>query len=135
MKAGFKFHNLLTWDKGTVTPNRFYMHKTEFCLFLYKGKAKYINNMSDSNLFNVLNKKTTGHPTEKPIELMKNWIENSTNKNDLVIDPFMGANSTGIACLFSKRKFIGGEIEKKWFDIANERIKKETKNMSTMYEE
>ena len=53
---------------------------------------------------------------------MKILVENSSNENDVVLDPFMGIGSTGIACKETNRQFIGIEIDKKYFDIAKERI-------------
>ena len=53
---------------------------------------------------------------------MKILIENSSNKNDLVLDPFMGIGTTGIACKELNRDFIGIEIDENYFNIAKERI-------------
>ncbi len=62
------------------------------------------------------------HPCEKPIALMGHIIQVSTNTNQVVLDPFMGSGTTGVACANLSRKFIGIEIERKYFDIACERI-------------
>ena len=120
--AGFYFHNLLMWDKGTVTPNRWYMKPVEFVGFFKKGKAKNINNCSAKALVKYPHTDETSHPTEKPVGLMQYYIENSTQPGETVIDPFMGTSTTGAACVKSGRKFIGIEIDQKWFDIACERI-------------
>jgi len=120
--SGFQFHNLLVWDKQTVTPNRFYMNRLEFCIMSYKNKTRFINNMSMDNLFSVKNSKGDGHPTQKPVELMKFWIKQSTQENETVLDPFMGVGATGVAARKLGRKFIGIEIEQKWFDVACKRI-------------
>ena len=69
---------------------------------------------------NILGNKK--HPTEKPVELLKVLIENSSNEGDIVMDCFMGSGSTGIACINTNRKFVGIEIDKKYYDIAVERI-------------
>ncbi len=122
-KAGFKFVNLLVWKKNNKTPNGYYMQQCEFILLLRKGKARYINNRGTSNCFelaNIIGKKK--HPTEKPIELMKIFVENSSNVGDTVLDPFMGVGTTGAACMALQRNFIGIEIDEKYFNIANERI-------------
>jgi len=121
-KAHFYFHNLLIWDKGTVTPNRWYMKNCEFIGMFKKGKAKNINNCSAKALVKYPQVDETSHPTEKPVGLMQYYIENSTQAGEIVIDPFMGVGSTGVACVKSGRKFVGIEIDKKWFDIACERI-------------
>ena len=123
-KAGFKIHNILTWRKNNCTPSQFYMKNCEYVIFCRKGKAKYINNIGDSKTVhdfnNIIGNKV--HPTEKPVELMKFYIENSSSLNDIVLDPFMGAGSTGLACVSVSRRFIGFEIDSSYFDIARERI-------------
>ena len=122
-KVGFKFQNILVWKKNNATPNRYYLNNCEFILMLRKGKAKNINNMGTKNVLeipNIIGKKK--HPTEKPVELMKILIENSSNEKDVVIDPFMGVGATGIACKELNRNFIGIEIDEKYFEIAKNRI-------------
>lgn len=121
--VGFKFQNILVWRKNNATPNRYYLNNCEFILMLRKGKARNINNMGTKNVLdipNIIGKKK--HPTEKPVELMKILIENSSNKNDIVIDPFMGVGATGVACVNTNRKFIGIELDENYFNIAKERI-------------
>ena len=100
------------------------MKNCEFVIFCRKGKAKYINNIGDSKTvheFNNISGKKV-HPTEKPIELMKFYIENSSEENDTVLDPFMGSGSTGVACVNTFRNFIGFEIDENYFNIATKRI-------------
>lgn len=89
---------------------------------LENGKAKDINNMGTSNLLQIPNIKNKLHPTQKPIELMKVLIENSSNVGDIVMDCFMGSGSTGVATLETGRKFVGIEIDKNYYDIAKERV-------------
>lgn len=62
------------------------------------------------------------HPTEKPSSLIGILVTNSSNTGDVVLDPFMGSGSCGVACLETGRKFIGIDIDKKYFDVAVERI-------------
>lgn len=62
------------------------------------------------------------HPTQKPISLIKHCIELCTQENDLVLDPFMGSGTTGVACAELGRRFIGIEIDKDYFEIARKRI-------------
>jgi site-specific DNA-methyltransferase (adenine-specific)/modification methylase len=61
------------------------------------------------------------HPTQKPIELMK-WCIEQVGNPEAILDPFMGSGTTGVACMNLGRKFIGIEIEPKYFDIACRRI-------------
>jgi site-specific DNA-methyltransferase (adenine-specific) len=62
------------------------------------------------------------HPTGKPLEMIEQFVDRFTNKNDIVLDPFMGSGTTGVACVKMGRKFIGVEMEQKYFDMACERI-------------
>ena len=121
--VGFGLHNILIWKKNNATPNRWYMKNCEYILFFRKGKAKTINNVGTKQVIevdNIIGNKV--HPTEKPTELMKILIENSSNEGDIVLDPFMGSGSTGIAALNSSRNFIGFELDEEYFGIAKERI-------------
>lgn len=61
------------------------------------------------------------HPTQKPLKVMA-WAIQHCPQADLVLDPFMGSGTTGVACMNLGRKFIGIELERKYFDIACERI-------------
>lgn len=67
------------------------------------------------------------HPTQKPVDLLRWLIRTYTNPGDIVLDNCMGSGSTGVACLLEERKFIGIEIEKKYFEIAKERMSKTDK--------
>lgn len=121
--AGFKFHNFLAWDKGTATPNRWYMKNLEFTGFFYKGKAFYINDCGSNQLHRVPNILNAKHPTEKPMELMRLYVDNSTQPGQVVLDSFMGGGTTGVACAKSGRKFIGIELNEKYFNLACDRIR------------
>ncbi|EPE0650353.1 DNA-methyltransferase [Campylobacter jejuni] len=63
------------------------------------------------------------HPTQKPYRLMEKLILLATNENETILDPFMGIGSTGVACMLKKRNFIGCEIDKEYFEIAERRLK------------
>ena len=64
----------------------------------------------------------TVHPTQKPIELMEYLVKTYTNEDETVLDFAMGSGSTGVACLNTNRKFIGIELDEKYFEIAKKRI-------------
>ena len=63
------------------------------------------------------------HPTQKPVELLEYLIKTYTNENEVVLDFTMGSGSTGIACMNTNRRFVGIELEEKYFNIAVERLK------------
>ena len=62
------------------------------------------------------------HPTPKPVALMQRCIHNSVNSGGIVLDPFMGSGSTGVAAIREQCRFVGIEVEPKYFDIACRRI-------------
>ena len=64
------------------------------------------------------------HPTQKPLALMKWCVEKLPKETAIILDPFMGSGTTGVACAKLGRKFIGIELEPKYFDISCERIQK-----------
>ena len=129
-KTGFKLHNILIWKKNNCTPNRWYMKNVEFIIFLHKGKSFPIANLGDPQCLEVnnINGKNKLHPTQKPVELLSILIKNSSKVGDIVLDPFMGSGSTGVACVNTGRNFIGIELDEKYFNIAKERIDKSTES-------
>jgi site-specific DNA-methyltransferase (adenine-specific) len=120
--AGLKFHNVLTWDKVTATANRWYMKNNEFVLYLYKGRARAINDCGSKAGTRFPHRDVTKHPTEKPVGLLRHYIENSSAPGDLVADPFAGTASTGVAAIEAGRRFIGCEIDPKWHQVGAERL-------------
>ena len=120
--AGFRFHTLLVWDKRTALPNKYYQNVTEFGLFMFKGKARTINDPASKNLITIFQRDESPHPTEKPVELMRYWIRNSSQPGDTVLDPFMGSGTTGVAALREGRAFVGIEQDPQWFDVACRRV-------------
>ncbi len=73
--------------------------------------------------------KTPKHPTQKPVKLLKHLINIATNEGDLILDPFMGVGSTGIAAIEMNRKFLGIEIEKDYFKAAQRRFDETQPNL------
>ena len=63
------------------------------------------------------------HNTIKPLELVERHILNSTQENDIVLDPFLGSGTTALACKHLNRKYIGFELKKEWYEISNNRLK------------
>ena len=93
---------------------------------LDKVKKRYDPNKvqpSDVLEFNVVpNRKGKLHPTQKPIELLEWLVATYSNEGDLVLDNCMGSGSTGVACKNLNRKFIGIELDERYFNIAKKRI-------------
>ena len=118
--AGFKFWKPLVWDKCAIGMGYHYRARYEFVLFFEKGKRK----LNDLSIPDILAHKRIhkGYPTEKPTELIKVLIEQSTELGETVLDPFMGSGSTGVASLSHKRNFIGSDIADYSQQVASERL-------------
>ena len=135
-ESGFHFIKSLVWNKGNKIMGQYYMSQFEYILFFRKGRGKKINKCGTADILEIPNKKTKGedgkniHDTEKPVELMKVLIENSSNIDEVVFEPFMGVGSTIMACIELDRKYIGCEIDEKYYNIAKNRIENTVNSVS-----
>lgn len=142
--AGFKFIKSLIWKKNNKGSGQFYMSQFEYILFFRKGKAVRINNCGTSDVLEFENKKTKKavldeqgnpilnsngsvmyknlHHTEKPVDLMKVLVENSSKAKERVLDCFSGIGSLALACKALGRTFICNEIDPNYRDITIDRI-------------
>lgn len=84
----------------------------------------YNNQKQHHSVMNYEIAKKQGHITPKPVDLLEYLIKTSSNEGDIVLDCFMGSGSTGVAALRTNRRFIGIELDEKYFNIAVERLKK-----------
>lgn len=127
--AGFIFRGIVPWDKGNARPqpNRF----TSRCEYVVWGT----NGARDSNLEGATYHDgilvgaappsvARVHTTQKPVEVMAKICE-LAKPGELVLDPFMGSGTTGVAAVRTGRRFIGIEKSPKYFDIAVDRLKEE----------
>ena len=120
----FKLKNIIVWEKNNTSMGDLkgsYAPKHEFILFGHKGRRL----RNGKRLPDVLQANRTGnklHPTQKPISLLQIFIEQSSNETEIILDPFMGSGSTGVAALNTNRKFIGIELDRKYFNIAKDRL-------------
>lgn len=116
---GIGLHNIFSWAKANKTANKWGMKHVEFIAYGWQGLARNLNDMGLLQLFHdanpIGNKK---HPTEKPVSLMQKLIQNATDKNDLVLDPFMGCGSTLVAAKLLGRRAIGIEISEQHCEAA-----------------
>lgn len=143
-QLGFKILNDITWVKPNPPPNiscRYFTHATETIIWAAKNsKSKHFFNYEEMRKMNggkqmksvwyiyppqAWEKEFGKHPTQKPVELIKRILIASSKPDELVLDPFMGSGTTGVAALQLKRKFIGIELDKTYIEIAIKRIKKE----------
>ena len=127
----FKGYNmdLLAWHKTNPVPtcNNKYLSDTEYLLFFREKGVKIYGSYETKKKYyvtptNKADKDKYGHPTIKPLDIIQNLIINSSNEGDVVLDPFLGSGTTGVACVNTNRKFIGMEIDEEYFAIAEKRI-------------
>jgi site-specific DNA-methyltransferase (adenine-specific) len=119
-KAGFKFWKPLVWDKCAIGMGYHYRSRYELILFFEKGKRK----LADLGVADLIREKRIhrGYPTEKPVAVSRVLITQSSSPGELVIDPFMGTASAGVAAVLAGRSFAGADISEKAIAIAEERL-------------
>lgn len=125
--AGFKVKSQNVWNKGGGGKGDLraqFSPQHELVWWATKGKFRFPNRRPGTVLSvpKPSNNNRT-HPTEKPVELMRQLIEATTVQGDLVVDPFTGTGASGVACVLTGRRFFGTEIDGKYARIARERIK------------
>ena len=127
--AGFVWRGLAVWDKGgSVRPmsGRF-AHQCEFIAWGTRGAIGWdFERECVAGVFrsNAVSSDDRNHQTEKPVEVLEAML-GITQRGETILDPFMGSGTTGVACIRTGRKFIGCEIEPKYFEIACRRIEAE----------
>ena len=130
--AGFNLKNIIIWDKqrnGMGDLSTTFGYSYEFIIFASKGQPKIRGKrISDVWQFARVKSKEQTHQNQKPIDLLKQAIEKSSDENAVVFDGFMGSGSTGVACVNTNRRFIGIELDDGYFEIAKTRITKHLKD-------
>lgn len=121
--------DILVWNKTNAMPlyNNKYMTDKEYCLYFRKGGYCKPTCYEDAKTvfylpINQKDKKKWIHPTIKPLSIIRTLIRNSSKENDVVLDCFLGSGTTAVACILENRNYIGVELNKKYYDIANKRI-------------
>jgi DNA modification methylase len=124
--AHFPIRGLLVWDKGTPGMGDLRHWGPSYELVASVGWGQIRGKRDGSVLrFNTTPPGNRNHPTEKPIDLLSHLIEKTTDPGDVVLDPFMGSGTTGVAAIRAGRKFIGIEIDPRFFAVAQARIEAE----------
>lgn len=123
--------NILCWCKTNPIPavNNTWLPDIEYCL-VFKGKnaPRYNDGIENKSKWfvsaiNKTDKDLYNHPTIKPIELVKRHLKHSVVNNDyVVLDPFLGSGTTAVACKEIGCKYIGFEIDEKYYNIAKDRL-------------
>ena len=145
LELGFRLLNDIVWEKPNPPPNlgcRCFTHSTEMVLWAAKpGRGKderYTFHYADMKAQNdgrqmknvwrftapPADEKTFGkHPTQKPLALITRSLEASTSRGELVLDPFAGSGSTGVAAMQLERRFLGAEIDRDYARLAGKRLR------------
>jgi site-specific DNA-methyltransferase (adenine-specific) len=118
--AGFKFWKPLIWRKDRIGMGYHYRALYECVLFFEKGKRK----LNDLGIADVIDAKRIvgGYPAEKPPEVSEILIKQSTEPGELVIDPFMGSGSAGVAAIRNGRDFRGNDLCAEALEITRGRL-------------
>lgn len=126
-EAAARATTLLVWHKVNAAPfaNGVWRGDIEYCVHAkskgayFQGNARLKKKVSEYPLVN-----DSAHPTVKPLDLLRKYVTIGAGVGQLVCDPYMGSGTTGIACMELDRRFVGIEKDRKYFDIACERIER-----------
>lgn len=121
--------DVLCWHKTNPTPtcNNTYLSDTEYLVFAREKGVKVYGSYATKKKYyvtptNKADKKLYGHPTIKPLDITINLVTNSSQEGDIVLDPFLGSGTTAVAAIQTGRRYIGFELDAKYFEIAQKRI-------------
>lgn len=119
-RAGFKFWKPLIWDKQNIGMGYHYRARYECILFFEKGKRR----VNDQSVPDVLRHRRIfrGLPAEKPVDLCRVLVSQSSQRGELVCDPFVGSGSAGRAAICIGRHFVGNDISTDATALARERL-------------
>lgn len=119
--AGWRLMNVVVWDKGSFGMGNVFRNQHEFIVVASKGAA-LPNRRDVANVIRADRPDNEWHPTPKPVGLMAEMIDVLSRPDGLVVDPFAGSGSTGIAAAQVGRRFLGFEISPQFTDLANARL-------------
>ena len=127
-------YDLLVWDKVkySMKSSKFYTSDIEYIVRIYEPGVSLnkvlVDDGSKSDIHHYLKRQAFerpkgGHSTMKPTEMLERFIRVASEDGDVVLDPFMGSGTTAIACLNTDRQYIGFELDKDYYNLAQDRIK------------
>lgn len=137
----FKILNMITWEKPNPPPNfscRYFTYSAEWIIWARKNPKiphyfnyELIKKLNDNKQLkdvwclpavSMWEKQHGKHPTQKPLGLLSRIILSSSQAGDVILDPFLGSGTTGIACAILDRNFIGIEKESQYLKLAKKRF-------------
>lgn len=140
---GFYYKTTGIWHKTNPMPRNMNLHfinSTEAWVYFvhgsktgkYNNKGKAIHDYIETSTVAAKEKKHGRHPTQKPVALMEYFINILSDEDDLILDPFMGSGSTGVAAMNKGRRFYGVELSEDYYKIAMQRIGDMLKNQKLL---
>ena len=131
--------DLLTWHKTNPIPrcSNQYLPDTEYLLFFRKDAPLYGEYDTKSKYWvtglNTKDRDLYGHPTIKPLDIIRRLVMNSSKEGDVVLDPYLGSGTTAVAAKTLKRHYIGFEIDPDYYNIAVKRLNSAVKRTLMEY--
>jgi site-specific DNA-methyltransferase (adenine-specific) len=129
---------LCFWHKTNAAPfaNGVWRGDVEYCVHAKEAGAVFVGNAEEKKKVSEFPAvQDQEHPTVKPLELIKKYVKICSQRDQTILDPFMGSGTTGVACAKLGRKFIGIELDPKYFDIACKRIEQAYKQPDMFIEQ
>lgn len=130
---GFYYKTVGVWHKSNPIPRNMNLHfvnSTETWIYMvnsattgtFNNEGKAIHDFIETSTISNKERRYGKHPTQKPIALLKHFIKILSNPGDVVLDPFMGSGTAGVACGELQRKFIGIELNEDYYKLSKDRI-------------
>lgn len=129
-RVGFRFWKPIIWDKMKIGMGYHYRARYEMILFFEKGKRK-LNNLSIPDIIQEP-RIYKGYPTEKPVNVSKILIEQSSEKGEIIADPFCGSGSVGVSAVNQNRIFWGNDLKANAIDLTQNRLIEACDNINTI---
>lgn len=132
----FQVHQQIIWNRGSTLANdpHYFQPITEYIYWIVKDPKKFFFDKSKSvfrqSVWNINFEINTKHPAPFPQTLVGNIIQCCSKDGDVVYDPFMGSGTTGLMAAKMNRYYLGSEISQTYVDMANKRIKDETRQLT-----
>ena len=124
-RGGLEFFHSVIWDKKNPGLGWRYRRQHEMVMIAHRVGGRLLwrdDAVAARNIFDLMPPRERSHPNEKPVGLVEHFVQLHSSPGHVVLDPFCGAGTTGVACANLGRRFIGVEIEPRYFDIACRRI-------------
>lgn len=149
-QLGYRLLNEITWEKPNPPPNlscRTFTHSTETLLwaardaksrytFHYKAMRELNGGKQMKSVWKMLaptpaEKRLGHHPTQKPYALLERVVLASSSPDNLVLDPFVGSGTTGLAAALNGRRFVGIDLDPEYLDLARRRYEEVAAGVTT----